>query len=94
MRGGIGGVRYLRCASWFRESGYAVLECPQVSPRVQIVAVSIGDHREHHRGAVAAFVAADEQPVLTAHRESASKVVRPTAGVGQRTARPFPWRWA
>jgi hypothetical protein len=56
--------------------------------------VSIGDHREDHRGAVAAFVAVDEQPVLPAHRESASKVVRPTAGARQRTARPFPWRWA
>jgi hypothetical protein len=68
-----------------------IVELPTVS---SIVAVSIGNHREDHRGAIAAFVAADEQPVLTAHRESASKVVRPMAGARQRTARPFPWRWA
>ena len=34
-----------------------------------------------HRGAVAALVAADEQPVLTAHRESPSKAVKRMAGV-------------
>ena len=68
-----------------------IVELPTVS---SIVAVSIGDHREDHREAIVAFVAADGEPVLTAHGESASKVVRPTAGAWQRTARPFPWRWA
>jgi hypothetical protein len=47
-----------------------IVELPTVS---SIVAVSIGNHREDHRGAIAAFVAADEQPVLTAHRESAGR---------------------
>jgi hypothetical protein len=66
----------------------------QVSPHVQVVTVATGDYHEDLSGTLTALVAADEQTALTAHRESPAKAVQPMTGARQRTARPFPWRWA